>query len=132
MAKRVIGFVLLGVAVVAGIVGLGSATYVPPSASLPIWLTRARIFEFQYRGELSFNDEMLCNRNVLTSTRERCKDEARLQTYPGVPAGMYFGGVAAVLLTGLGLLAFGGSQRAPAGVGGVAASGSPPAPRQPS
>ena len=41
---------------------------------------------------------MLCNRNVLTSTRERCKDEARLQTYPDVPAGMYFGGVAAVLL----------------------------------
>jgi len=110
MRQRVGGFVLIAIAVVAGVVGLGNASYVPPSASASIWLSRALIFPQTTPGRTAGPLETaLCNRVHPADyfARQRCiADYASPAVTTGIPAGLFFGAVTALALIGLGLVIF--------------------------
>lgn len=83
MKQRVVGFALVAVAVVVALVGLGSASYVPPSLGALTWFRYARIF----------GDPSIATGQWASNTS-------------GVGAGAFSAGVAAVALLGLGLIIF--------------------------
>lgn len=109
MNRRVVGFILISLALVGGLLGLGNSTRIPPRAGVAYWLSNAEVFPQRRLAPVTDADRYRCMSESFSSVGnyfENCLAASQTAYSRGFPASLYFGGLLALALVGVGLIVF--------------------------